>query len=300
MTKYVLAADVGGTRIRVGLVNERYELTASEAVFRRDILHDRPGHELADYLYRWMQTQGVTVSAVAVGCPSTLDAARRMVLSTPNIPGMDALPLADILEERFGVPVYLERDVSMLFTYDRMRFSIPDTGISLGIYFGTGLGNAIAVDGQLLSGADGAAGELGHIPVLGAQGECGCGNVGCLELSAGGKYLAQIAAEKGSDISTLFMDHPDCPEVQHYLEAAACAVATEVNILNPISVVIGGGVPAMAGFPRSQLTDAILAHTRKPYPYQSLHLLWSEDAALNGVLGGGIYAFQMLHQEGKQ
>ena len=69
---------------------------------------------------------------------------------------------------------------------------IPDAEIISGFYFGTGIGNAIFINGHPLTGKNGTAGELGHIPSDGSTKVCGCGNVGCMESLAGGKYLAEL------------------------------------------------------------------------------------------------------------
>ena len=299
--KYAVAVDVGGTNVRIGLVDENYQLHAFEKRFREEIMvGESPSDGLAEYIAEFLKknANGLEVAAVAVGVPSTLDSTRRVVLSTPNIPGMDNLPLADILSEKLGIPAFIERDVCMLFSNDSIRYNVPEKGVAIGVYLGTGVGNAISIDGKLFVGANGAAGELGHIPVLGDDSSCGCGNEGCIELYAGGKYLEKIAEENfdGVWIKKIFVEHGDSPEVQKYLETAACAIATEINLLDPVAVVLGGGVPAMEAFPHEELGRRVRNHTRKPYPEKTLKFIWSEDADMNGVIGGGIYAHKMLKE----
>jgi|GEM_PF-6385 len=295
--KIVVAVDVGGTNIRLGMVDENHNISAFTKVFREEVMSgENPADGLGEYIESYIAKNCAAnmPAAVAVGVPSTIDSARRTVMSTPNIPGMDNIPLAEKLESRLGIPAFIERDVTLLFQNDYEKYGLPAKGIAIGVYLGTGLGNAIYVDGQPLIGADGAAGEIGHIPVLGADGVCGCGNSGCIELFAGGKYLEKIADEMNVPIKKIFAERGTGPEVLKYLDAVASAVASAVNILNPAAVVLGGGVPTMERFPSGKLEQLILSYTRKPYPAQSLKITWSEDGDMNGVIGGGIFAHKKL------
>ena len=111
-----------------------------------------------------------------IGFPATLDRNRHRVLQAPNVPGIDGLSAAD-LGRLAHVPVYFERDVNLLFSCDMLDLGIPSQGLSVGIYIGTGIGNAIFYNGRPLSGKNGVSGELGHIPRSGSGEICGCGNL---------------------------------------------------------------------------------------------------------------------------
>ena len=76
------------------------------------------------------------------------------------------------------------------------------------------------------------------------------------------------------------------------IEAMAAAVASEVNILDPDYVILGGGLLQMADFPLKQLEEGIHRHTRKPYPEANLRLLYSDAKQENGIIGAGIYAWR--------
>lgn len=198
--------------------------------------------------------------------------------------------------EAFSFPVYFEKDVNLLFEYDQERYELPKQDVTIGCYIGTGIGNVIAVDGQILSGASGAAGELGHMPVFGETELCSCGNVGCVEPKAGGKYIVQLCHHHfpQTSLSNLFVEHGSDPEVEQYLEYVACVVATEVNILDPGVVVLGGGVISMPCFPREKFLKLIQNHVRKPFPHNNVTYLFSEDHGENGVRGAGIYGFKKV------
>lgn len=82
------------------------------------------------------------LKAVSIGFPATLDAERRTVLLAPNIAFMEKLPVVEALSGRFGIPVLIERDVTMALYYDCRKYGISKDGIVCGFYFGTGIGNA--------------------------------------------------------------------------------------------------------------------------------------------------------------
>ena len=298
----VLGLDIGGTNIRIGLVDmeghiNHFEIGASQHVFNNDAVHGLIAF-IRDYLSR--VTDGHMPDGVALGFPSSVSKDRRTLLSTPNITGLDGLAIVDILEPSLGVPVFVDRDVNMLFYCDKQLHGIPDTGIVLGFYIGTGFGNVIAIDGKILIGKNGVAGELGHIPMRTAHEICGCGNEGCAELFASGIRLQAICSQSfpGTDISEIFVLHRNSPQVEEYLEDLSLPIATEITILDPECVLIGGGVVQMQGFPVERLEYYIRKHTRKPFPAENLRVLYSESRQENGVIGAGLHAIRCLEEKG--
>lgn len=291
----VLSIDIGGTNFRAGAVLEdgsviKFEKVPTPSVFcSGDVLADLAGHLKAF-------SEGLTIDAVAIGFPATLDRDRKRVVQAPNIPFMEDLPVCDYLEEALGVPVVAERDVTFALCFDTAKYDVPDEGLVCGIYFGTGIGNAFLLDGKPLTGRHGAAGELGHIPVPGCTIPCGCGNVGCLEAVAGGKAIARIQRERFPEtgIGDMFAFHSEDPAIVELVERMASAVTTEVNILDPDCVLLGGGVLTMKGFPRDLFEEYIRSQTRKPFPLNDLKLLYTEDEPDKSVIGGAIYARRKL------
>ena len=92
----------------------------------------------------------------------------------------------------------------------------------------------------------------------------------------------------------MFAEHSDDPAVIELVERMASAVTTEVNILDPDCVLLGGGVLNMKGFPRGLFEDFIRRQTRKPFPLNDLKLIYTEDEPDKSVVGGAIYARRKL------
>ena len=144
----------------------------------------------------------------------------------------------------------------------------------------------------IYKGKNGVSGELGHIPINGSTTHCGCGNEGCIENYAGGKFLVKYCQSSEIDIETVFSQMNE-EDINSYIDFIAIAVATEINILDPEYVLLGGGVLSMDSFPYRLLEDKIHEHTRKPYPNDNLNLVFVTDDPQKGVIGAAMYAKKM-------
>lgn len=300
MSEKVIGIDIGGTHIRVGLVDDKYNLLSCEIYKTQIVLKDADvTKKLAEIITEYCDkyNSGLMPLAVSIGFPSTIDKSRKVVVSTPNIKECpDNLQLVDKLEPLIGTKVFVNRDVNNLMSYDLKTFNIKKDESALGFYLGTGLGNAVYVNGDYLLGANGVAGELGHIPLLSVTDTCSCGNVGCVETIASGSMLAKLQREKFPDVSLsdIFTKCGDTPEIKRFIEVFALTMATEINIFDPSSVIIGGGVVFMNDFPKEELINIVKSRLRKPYPFKSFKYEFSEPKQENGVIGAGIYALELL------
>lgn len=300
----ILCLDIGGTNCRIGLVDREYKVHGQQIWSTEELAGQGFMQGLSGKIsrYREENQECFLVKAAALGFPSTVDRTRRKLLSTPNIDGMDNVEVVDILEECLKLPVYLERDVNLLLLHDLFHFRLEEAFTVIGIYFGTGIGNSIYMDGNLLYGRNGVAGELGHIPQLYASEPCGCGNIGCIEPIGGGKSLEALCAARFQDtkIKEIYARHRGTPELKKQVEAMAIPVATEINILDPDYVILGGGLLQMQDFPLELLEENIRKYTRKPYPEKNLRILYSNANQENGVIGAGIYGWRKWRQEARR
>lgn len=298
MAVTILGMDIGGTNLRSGFVNDRYELSEFRISSSQSICGDHAPENLADYIRGVIKETGVQPAAVSIGFPSTLDRARKRLLSTPNLDGLNDLDMVSRLEDALHLPVYIDRDVNLLFLYDCYANQLSGD-VMIGCYVGTGFGNVIAIGGEILVGKNGVAAELGHIPVRGLDMDCPCGNIGCVEMIASGKALKALQEKyyPEESISALFSLHADEAPIRAFINDLALPIATEINILDPDDVILGGGVLQMDGFPKAALEASIRAHARKPYPEQALCFHYSGEKQENGVIGAGINALKQMHKE---
>lgn len=292
----ILGMDIGGTNVRSGFFNNNDELSHFTVGRSAEIFKDNAPRRLVDYIGGLINKSGDFPDSISVGVPSTVDRNNRIIYSTPNINNLDNVPIADMLEVAFHIPCFVTRDVCLLLLHDIYVNDFNTDGFIPGFYVGTGLGNAIAHNGELVIGCHGVAAELGHIPVLSRNDLCGCGNRGCVELYASGKRLAQIRDKSYPDltIGEVLSCHADDSEIQEFINSMGAAIATEINILDPENVILGGGVILQEGFPRQALEYAILKYTRKPYPAEGLKFIYSRESHENGVIGAALFARKRL------
>ena len=296
-----MGVDIGGTSFRIGIVDGNGSMIRFDKVPTRSVLMTGDVlQDLSEYLISFCR--GITVHAIGIGFPATLHADRTRVIQAPNVPFMEDLPVCEVLRKKTGIPVYAERDATLALYYDMQKYRIPHAGLTCGIYFGTGIGNAMLLNGEPISGRHGVAGELGHIPVLGSRIPCGCGSTGCLEAVAGGKAVARVQREQypNTPIGDMFLIHGEDQALQDIVDGMAVAAATEINILDPDHLLLGGGVPNMKGFPLERLEEQIRKHTRKPLPCNDLDICYTEDDPEKSVIGGTIFARRKLTAAGTQ
>jgi glucokinase-like ROK family protein len=203
------------------------------------------------------------------------------------MPGWDGYRVRARLAERFDVPVWVDNDVNLMALGELRVGAARGQRDVLFVKIGTGIGAGLISSGRLHRGAQGAAGDIGHIPVAASSGVvCRCGKVGCLEALAGGAALSRegkAAAEEGrspylrqvlsggspitaADVATA-AQHGDPVAVELLGRSGQLVgetVATLVNFFNPSLILLGGGV-ASAG-------DMILASVRETVYRRSLPL----------------------------
>ena len=187
------------------------------------------------------------LSSIGISCGGPLDSWRGVIMSPPNLPGWDDVPVVKFFADRFGVPVHLQNDANAC-AYAEWKFGAGrGTRNMVFMTFGTGLGAGIVIDGRLYSGANDNAGEIGHIR-LAPTGPVGYGKEGSAEGFCSGAGMARLAKiRKGLDITTkeLFArvraGDKDCVEV--FRESAAylaTILSYTIDILNPEVIALGG------------------------------------------------------------
>ena len=195
-----------------------------------------------------------TVGNIGISCGGPLDSKTGVIMSPPNLPGWDNVPVVKFFADRFGVPVHLQNDANAC-AYAEWKFGAGrGTKNMVFMTFGTGLGAGIIIDGKLYSGTNDNAGEIGHIR-LRENGPIGYNKVGSAEgfcSGAGMARLAQIrASEQGVDLPDDFSakelfrrvdeGDPFCTAV--FRESAAhlgMILSYTIDILNPEVIVLGG------------------------------------------------------------
>jgi predicted NBD/HSP70 family sugar kinase len=185
------------------------------------------------------------VKGIGIGVPGPVDFATGRPISPPAMPGWDGEDIPAHLADFAECPVLVDNDVRIMALGEH-RAARPDDAHMLFVKIGSGIGAGVLVDGKVVRGDRGAAGDIGHVVVSpDATETCACGNVGCLNAVASGWA---VAGRLGSDAPTppdvvrlVKQGHADAiREVRRTGRLAGRAIAGAVNLLNPSSVVIGG------------------------------------------------------------
>ena len=296
--KYVLGLDIGGTNTRLGIVDNKYSLVSKCIVSTKDLA--KTGNTikaLCELIYKFISESKYKIEAISAGFPSIISKDRKVALVTANVDDMDNVNVVELFEKEFGIKTYLERDATMLLSYDMNYYNLKKDSISVGYYIGTGIGNAININGEMIVGNNGCAGEVGHVPCTSKIGHCTCGNDDCFEVYCAGEKFAEICnknfpATSLDDVFSIYSNHP---VIIDYIDRLARLISIETNVLDPENVVIGGGVLYNNNFPKELLSDLIRKHTRKPYPANGLNILYSVKSQDNGIIGAAIYGFDKIN-----
>ena len=269
MAKVAVGVDIGGTNLKFGLVTEkglviarkRKSTKASEGP-AKVIGRIRQGvSELAEKAHE----VGHRLAGIGLGTPGIISAADGVVRLCPNMPGWVDIPLAALAGQGMDAPVYIENDANAYALGEHWQGAGRGTGSMVCLTLGTGVGGGIVIGGKVWHGADGMAGEVGHLTVNPKGPLCGCGNHGCLERYSSATAVVEMAVEsllKGSasSLAGLYRENPSALTARRIMEAArsgdrlslkvynmagvylGIAIADMINLLNIERVVIGGGM----------------------------------------------------------
>lgn len=292
----VIGIDIGGTNIRLGVVDEKLHLSHFEKSSSAFLREPDSSEKLVDFLRNYMERYALTdIEAIRIGVPSMVDRDRDYVYRAPNLGGLVELKLATLLREALHLPVAVDRDVNHLLLYDIHELGLDPkrTKTILGFYIGTGLGNPIWLNAEIFRGKHGVAGELAHIPLYGEDIACPCGGKGCVEMLASGRALERIQQRYFPDtsIGDVFTLHRDTEPIRHFIETLSYPLATEITLLDPDLIVLSSGVVGMNDFPKEQLIKEVTKRVKHPVPAEDLEYIFPETGHENGVIGAAIARF---------
>jgi glucokinase len=254
--------DLGGTNLRTALVGPDGEILDKH----KEASHAADGWmkvvaRLIDNIKRQKEIgaqKGAEVSAVGVGAPGVILVNKGIVVKSPNFPDWNNLPLKAELEKALNIPVFIENDANAAALGEKWRGAGRNITSMILLTLGTGVGGGIILDNRIWHGADGMAGEIGHMTLIPDGRPCNCGNNGCLEMYASARGIVQSYRDE-LERRKLPLAAKDVTAEQVYQAARegdavarggmkdmgrmlGIGIASLINIFNPEMVVIGGGV----------------------------------------------------------
>jgi glucokinase len=307
----VIGVDLGGTNLRTAI------LSAEGAVLDRCKTSTQASEgwrKVVDRLVRAIEREranalkrGLTVSAVGVGAPGVIDAETGVVVKSPNFPDWNKLPLRKLLEEALSLPVVIENDANAAALGEQWRGAGTNIKSMILLTLGTGVGGGIVLDNRIWHGADGMAGEIGHMTLIPEGRHCSCGNQGCLEMYASARGIVlsyQEALQAAGASSTGSFTAAEVYDAARAGNRSAIAVmrdmgtmlgiglANLINIFNPERIVIGGGV--MDGWPLFiEATREEVVRRAFEVPARRTEIVQSVLGDDAGIVGAAAVALQL-------
>jgi glucokinase len=267
MPDFSIGVDLGGTNLRIAAISTQGQILEKVSLTTKGSLG--PGHvigEMCDAILRLASQYraGGEFLGVGVGCPGIIDMETGMLRKSANLPGWDEYPLHREIEQRLGTRGFLENDANLAALGEKWMGAAHDVDDMAMITLGTGIGGGIVLDGKILHGMNGMAGEFGHVTIEPDGLPCGCGNRGCAERYASATAVVRMAREaieagrapalaalaaSGVEFSAKAIydlatsgDEPARHIFQRFGRALGILLAGLVNSLNLNMYVVGGGV----------------------------------------------------------
>ncbi|HEM6117173.1 ROK family glucokinase [Streptococcus pluranimalium] len=317
MSKKLLGIDLGGTTIKFGILTEAGEVQEKWAI-ETNILeggkHIVP--DIVASIKHRFDMYGLTSDdfvGIGMGSPGAVNRDDKTVTGAFNLNWKETQEVGSVIEKETGIPFALDNDANVAALGERWVGAGANNPDVVFVTLGTGVGGGVIADGNLIHGIAGAGGEIGHMVVEPDTGfECTCGTVGCLETVASATGVVRVARRlaesyEGDSSIKAAIDNGEGVSSKDIFEAAqggdnfansvvdkvcfylGLATANISNLLNPDSVVIGGGVSAAGEFLRSRVEANFKKYTF-PQVRQSTQIKLAELGNDAGIIGAASLA----------
>jgi predicted NBD/HSP70 family sugar kinase len=299
----VLVADLGATHSRLA-VSDLAGAPLAERAFDSDVARDPDDvlewvHERFEELLADAGRTDEDVRGIGVGVPAPVAFSRGEPVAPPMMPGWDGFSIPGWFSRHYDAPVLVDNDVNIMALGEHWTHW-RDCEHLLYVKIGTGIGCGIVSDKRIHRGAQGAAGDIGHVRLAGHDDVvCRCGNVGCLEAVAGGRALAARLADAGLDAHTSrdvvrLVRAGEPQAIQAVRDAGRYlgeVLAECINFFNPGAIVIGGDI--------AEAHQQLLAGVREvsfgrslPMATRDLRMGCSQLGDRAGVIGAAIMVIE--------
>jgi glucokinase len=259
-----IGIDLGGTKIRSMSFDDRMNVIGED--YRETEAELGPDSVMARMIDSVLAAaKGQPILAAGISTPGPSKPRLGIVTEPPNLPGWKDVNLAQLIGEKLGVPAWIENDANAAAIAEHQEGAGKGLDHVLLVTLGTGVGGGLIVDGKLVYGASGGAGEIGHQVIVPEGPRCGCGRLGCLEAVASGLALGREAAaliqrSPEGRLAKLVAEANEEPSAKLLHEAAnagdgeaeavirtagrylGAGLTNLVNVFNPEMIVVGGSL----------------------------------------------------------
>ncbi|MDX2377826.1 ROK family transcriptional regulator [Microbacterium sp. LRZ72] len=301
----VVAADIGATHIHLAICDLAGTVLAERHV---DMAVAEGPHrvlgwaiDIARHLLEELGRPASEIAAVGIGLPGPVDFATGRPSNPPIMPGWDGYDVPGHIRNAFAVPVLVDNDVNIMALGER-TLNWGHIEDMMFVKVATGIGAGIISDGGLRRGANGAAGDIGHIAVPHAAGRpCRCGKIGCVEAYAGSPAIVDRLGEVGLDARTgadvVALVRAGNLEATRHVREAGRAIGEMLNacvsVVNPSVIVIGGLLTQSGENLLAGIREEVYAKST-PLATQDLTIAQSRAGGQAGVIGAGMLAIEYV------
>ncbi|MDD6620538.1 MAG: ROK family protein [Eubacteriales bacterium] len=243
----ILAFDIGGTNIKYALCNEKFVLSDKHTVPTEA---EKGGQELIQKIISIIEEYD-GLDRVAVSTAGQVDSNTGIVVySTDNIPYYTGMMVKKIIENKTGIPTFVENDVNAFALGEAQFGAGENVSDFLCLTYGTGIGGALYLDNKLYKGLGSSAGEFGHMITHAGGKQCTCGGEGCYECYASTKALVEAVNKANSTNLNAFQifekDNFDKPEIRSvidkWIDEMIIGLINIIYVFNPPLIILGGGI----------------------------------------------------------
>jgi len=319
MGQFLIGVDLGGTNVRMGVITPEGKVLKKDQYRIGRILggltiFERLVSKLEKFIRGEIGRSHPSIR-VGIGVAGVVDIKKGIIIESPNIPGLKGFPLKEFFGNRISLPIVIENDANAFTLGEGWMGAAKRSKHYCGITLGTGVGGGIVVNGKILHGAEGMAGEVGHM-VINPEGLlCGCGGRGCLELYAsatGIRRMALEAVEKGRGEGILKWSGGDAQKItsEKVFEAAqsgdliakgifkrmggylGLGLVNLLHLFNPEKIVIGGKVSRAWDYFIGDTLETFRERSMKG-PREKVQIVQAECGDDAGILGAAYAALKM-------
>jgi glucokinase len=299
MMYYIIGIDLGGTNLRIGLFDRKYQLRTKK-IFVTERFKTK--EKLIQAIVKAVGTiiKGYRLNkkgmlGLGIGFPGPVDCRKGIVHFLPNIPGWKDVSIKKILEKKLGINVFLDNDANLMCLAEYKMGAAKGFKNIVCITLGTGVGGGMIIAGKLYRGEAGVAGEIGHIPVNETGPACNCGGRACLESYVGNRRLTEQAKkvfQKKISLEELGRlavcgNRKAIKIWQEMGEKIGLVLSGVINLLNPDCIIIGGGLSKAGRFLFRSIRETI---SKRAMAVQANHVKVLQAKFINdgGMIGAAV------------
>lgn len=287
--KFAVGVDLGGTSIKIGLVDEKGKILEKISVDSN--ANDGPKavvNQIKKGIKQLLKKEEHKILGIGIGAPGTIRTKKGTVENPPNFPGWGKIHLGNLIKKEFHVDVFVENDANAAAIGELIYGAGRKYQNFIMITLGTGVGGGIIINKKIYRGEVGGAGELGHVTIDAEGVPCKCGSFGCVEAYIGNNYLIERVKEelKKNRKSILFelcgnkleslnpkIIHDAAEKNDQFARSVIIdtgkrlgyGLSNAINILDIATVIIGGGVAGFGELLFTSVEETLKSRVMKPF-----------------------------------